>query len=71
MSIKKTSVAIDEELLEEVQEALRTTTIRETIHEALTEVLRIRARRRVVSDLRNMEGLELDKSDVMRGAWRE
>ncbi len=70
MGTRKTSVEIDEELLDEVRTTLDTTTIRETIHEAFMEVLRARARRRHIEELRTMRGLDLDDPAIMRGAWR-
>lgn len=71
MSTRKTSVEIDEELLEEVRAALGTATPKETVEEAFLQVLRERARREEAEALRNMEGMDLDDPDVMRGAWRE
>jgi Arc/MetJ family transcription regulator len=43
MSTRKTSVAIDERLLNAARKVLNTTTVRETIEKALLEVLRARA----------------------------
>lgn len=71
MSTRKTSVEIDEKLLEEVRAALGTATLKETVEEAFLQVLRERARREEAEALRNMEGMDLDDPDVMRGAWRE
>jgi len=70
MTTRKTSVEIDEELLDEVQRALGTSTIRETVEEAFLEVLREPARREEVEALERMEGMDLDDEDVMAGAWR-
>ena len=71
MAVRKTSVAVDEELLEEVKQELHTTTLRETVERAFLEILRQRARRAEILALTGMEGLDLAKQDVMAGAWRE
>lgn len=71
MSRRKTSVEIDEGLLEEVRGILATSTIRETIEEAFREVVRQRARREEIEALSLMRGMELDDPEVMAGAWRE
>jgi len=70
MGIRKTSVAIDEDLLEAVQEVLGTTTVRETIARAFLEVLRARARYAEVEVLSSMRGLDLADDRVMSEAWR-
>ena len=69
MTVRKTSVAIDEDLLERAKEVLETDTIRDTIHAALIEATRAYARRAEARALLEMEGLELDDPKVMRGAW--
>ena len=70
MAAIKTSVAIDTELLDRAKELLGTTTVRETIHLALLEVLKNRARHDEVAALAAMEGLDLADAEVMSGAWR-
>lgn len=70
MATRKTSVEIDEELLDEVSRALETSTLRETVEEAFREVLRAEARRREIEALSKMEGMDLDDPDVMSRAWR-
>ena len=71
MTTRKTSVEIDEDLLGEAQRILSTSSIRETVEEAFREVVRREARRRDVEALKSMEGMDLDKPEVMRKAWRE
>lgn len=71
MSTRKTSVEIDEELLEEVRGVLATSTIRETIEEAFREVMRGRARIEEIEALTTMKGMDLDKPEVMAWVWRE
>jgi len=70
MSTRKTTIEIDDELLERVRGALGTTTLKETVDEAFREVLRERARREEVEALSAMDGMDLDDDDVMAGAWR-
>lgn len=70
MSIRKTTVEIDEGLYAKVRRALGTATLRETVEEAFLEVLRERARREEVEALTRMDGMELDDEEVMAGAWR-
>ena len=70
MAARKTSVAIDTELLERAKELLGTSTVRETIHLALLEVLQNRARIDEVAALSAMKGLDLADVEVMSGAWR-
>ncbi len=70
MGARKTSVAIDEELLAAAKTALNTNTVRATIEQALLEVLRTRARREEVQALRSMNGIDLADPVVMANAWR-
>lgn len=70
MSVRKTSVEINEDLLLKVQRVLSTTTIRETIEEAFYEVLRVEARREEIDALATMRGMDLADPEVMAGAWR-
>ena len=67
---RNTSVGINEELLHEVQRVLSTTTIKDTIEEALREVLRAEARRKEIEALSAMRGLDLADPEVMSRAWR-
>lgn len=70
MSVRKTSVEINEDLLTAVQKVLSTTTIKDTIEEAFREVLRAEARRAEVEALTTMRGLDLADPEIMSGAWR-
>jgi len=70
VATRKTSVEIDEGLLEEVRRILGTSTLRETVEEAFLEVLREHARREEVAALGEMRGMDLDDPDVMASAWR-
>ena len=70
MASRKTSIEIDENLFNQVREALGTATLKETVEEAFLEVLRERARREEVEALSRMRGMDLDDDRVMAGAWR-
>ena len=70
VSRRKTSVEIDEGLLDRVRRVLGTSTIKETVEEAFLEVLRDRARRDEVEALVSMRGMELGDVEVMAKAWR-
>lgn len=70
MSFRKTSVEIDESLLDEVRAILATSTVKETIDGAFREVVRQRARREEIEALSSMRGMDLADPGVMAGAWR-
>ncbi|CAN5345501.1 hypothetical protein BH24GEM3_BH24GEM3_07600 [soil metagenome] len=70
MPTRKTSVEIDEELLEDARRILGTTTLRETVEEAFLRVLQEQARREEVEALRTMRGMDLADPAVMAAAWR-
>ncbi len=70
MATRKTSVEIDESLLNRARDALGTSTLKETVEEAFLEVLRERARRDEVLALTTMRGMDLDDDQVMAKAWR-
>jgi len=63
-------VVIDDELIDRVQILLGTSSIRETIDEALREVERREARRQEIRALVEMDGLDLHDPEVMSKAWR-
>jgi Arc/MetJ family transcription regulator len=65
MAIKKTALLIDHDLVAQVRELLGTTTISETIAEAMREVIRVQGRARHFERLRRRE-LELDDRDPPR-----
>lgn len=68
--MRKTSVEIDDRLIEQVRILLGTSSIKETIDSALREVLRREARRQEIEALVTMDGFELSNEKVMAGAWR-
>ena len=68
--MRKTSVDIDDHLIERVRDVLGTSSIKETIDSALREVLRVDARRQEIRALAEMDGLDLANRTVMAKAWR-
>jgi Arc/MetJ family transcription regulator len=70
MGTRKTSVEIDEELLEAAKRILETSTVKDTVEEAFREVARVEARRQEVKALIRMKDLDLADPEVMAGAWR-
>ena len=68
--MRKTSVDIDDRLLDQVRNVLGTSSIKDTIDGALREVMRAEARRREIRALAVMEGLDLADEKVMAKAWR-
>ena len=70
MAMRKTSVEIDDDLVEQARTILGTHTLKDTIEGALLQVLRHRARQAEVAALRTMDGMELADADVMAEAWR-
>ncbi len=68
--MRKTSVDVDDRLLEQVRDVLGTSSIKETIDRALREVVRAEARRREIRALAAMDGLDLADEQVMAKAWR-
>ena len=68
--MRKTSVDIDERLIEQAKNLLGTSSIKETIDGALREVVRTEARRQEIRALADMDGLDLADEQVMARAWR-
>lgn len=68
--MRKTTIEIDEELFASAREALQTRGLKETVQRAFEEVVAREARLRAVRQLEQMDGLDLDKPEVMAQAWR-
>jgi Arc/MetJ family transcription regulator len=66
----KTTLEVDEALVQRAAAILGTRGLKATVHRALEEVVAAEARRRLVERLRTMEGLDLDKPEIMAQAWR-
>lgn len=68
--MRKTSVDIDEHLIEQAKVLLGTVSIKETIDSALREIVRRDVRRQEIRALAEMDGLDLSDAKVMAKAWR-
>lgn len=68
--MRKTTLEVDEELLEHARQILGTRGLKATVRRALEEVLALEARRQAIRQLQEMEGLDLDRPETMAGAWR-
>lgn len=68
--MRKTSVDIDDRLVEQARNVLGTASIKDTINSALREVVRSEARREEIRALSQMDGLDLADEQVMANAWR-
>jgi Arc/MetJ family transcription regulator len=60
---------IDPDLLDAAKSVLGTTTIRDTVDAAPSEVVRYQAVREHLRDMRTLDGLDLDDPEVMVQAW--
>jgi Arc/MetJ family transcription regulator len=68
--VRKTTLVIDDELLERAKDALGTTGLKETIDAALQAAVAAKLRRDHFERLRQMRGLDLDRAEIMTQAWR-
>jgi Arc/MetJ family transcription regulator len=68
--VTKRLVDTDDDLLEEATSVLGASTMKEAVHRALESVVLTDRRRRHADRLQAMEGLDLDRPEVMAGAWR-
>ncbi len=68
--MRKTTIAIDDHVAAAAGQALGTQSLTQTVNESMREVVAMAARRRVVDRLKSMEGMDLDKPEVMAEAWR-
>ena len=64
----KTTLVVDDKKLAQVRRLLGTKGIRDTIDRALDEVIALQGRRRVIDQLRTMQGLD---EKVLRNARKE
>lgn len=67
---RKTSFEVDFEKVASAKEILGTRTLTDTVDAALDEVVRLRQRQRLVDLLFTPGHLDLDRPEVMSGAWR-
>ena len=68
--MSKRLIDVDDELLREATAILDAATMKEAVNRALESVVVSARRRRHADRLQTMRGLDLDKADVMAGAWR-
>lgn len=68
--MRKTTLEFDEELFERAKEVLGTQGLKATVRRAFEEVLALHARRTAIQQLQEMDGLDLDRPEVMAEAWR-
>jgi Arc/MetJ family transcription regulator len=68
--VRKTTLEFDEELFENTRQVLGTRGLKATVQRAFEEVLAAHARRRVIRQLQEMDGLDLDRPEIMADAWR-
>ena len=66
----KTTLDVDDAKVEAAKQVLGTRTLRDTVDRALDSVIAADTRRRTIERLRRMDGLDLDKPEVMDAAWR-
>ena len=58
------------ELFERAREILGTRGLTATVQRAFEEVLALQARREAIRQLQEMDGLDLDRPEVMAQVWR-
>ncbi len=68
--MRKTTVEIDERLIVEAKRVLGTSSIKDTIHGALREVVQEEARQEEIRALTTRDCLDLADESVMAKAWR-
>jgi Arc/MetJ family transcription regulator len=69
--MRRTTLMVDDDLMRHARKALGTKGIKDTIDRALQQAIAAEAGRRFLDRLRQMQDLDLDDPEVMRGAWRE
>ncbi len=69
-AVRKTTLEIDDRVLDEARRILGTRGIKDTVDAALRAVRTQEARAALVDQLASLDGLDLDDAEVMRGAWR-
>ena len=68
--MRKTSIDLDDALFERARDVLGTHGLKATVARAFEEVLAADARRRATRQLEEMDGLDLDRPEIMADAWR-
>ena len=67
--MRKTTLAIDESLVERARSILGTRGIKDTVDRALEDVIAADARRALVRRFETQDGLDLADEEIMRRAW--
>jgi Arc/MetJ family transcription regulator len=67
---RRTSIIVDDALLEEAQQALGTRGLKETVYAALNEAIRSRRRRQLLERLRDPGGIDDGALRQARDEWR-
>jgi hypothetical protein len=67
---RKTSFEVDVAKVQAAKGVLGTKTLTDTVDAALSEVIKLQQRRRLLKLLSTPGALELDDPEVMSGAWR-
>lgn len=67
--MRKTTLSVDDDLIRRAADVLGTVGLKDTVDGALREILAADARRRFAERLRDMRGVDLDRPEVMAGAW--
>jgi hypothetical protein len=67
---RKTSFEIDTAKVNAAKEVLGTKTLTDTVDAALSEVVKLQQRRKLIELLSTPGALELDDPEVMSSAWR-
>ena len=67
---RRTSIVVDDALLEEAQQALGTRGLKETVDAALHEAVRSRRRKELLARLRDPDGFDDDALRQGRDQWR-
>ena len=67
---RRTSIVVDDALLEEAQQALGTRGLKETVYAALNEAIKSRRRKQLLARLRDRNGFDDDALRQARDEWR-
>jgi Arc/MetJ family transcription regulator len=65
----KTSVEIDRDIARQAGEILGTTTLRETIHASMLEIVQAKRRLELIALLADAQRFDFDAIDAIDGAW--
>jgi Arc/MetJ family transcription regulator len=65
--VRRTTLDIDEDMLSQARVILGTRGVKDTVDEALREIVRIEAGRRLIARLKENE--DLRNPEIMRHAW--